>query len=156
MLDRLEPDLGVYPDRVLRVQEFVRVFVRACGVDGLDLDLWLTAWRSVNHNSRAPVTEPTETRMAEPATAPPPAPITEPTAAAPGDTASRLRLAAMSVAGSAAAAIRLCRSTTAQRWLLLVGLGAAGAALLLRVAELQQHLTPSRCTKPDCPSSSPD
>lgn len=138
-------------------RELLEAFVRACGVHGLDLDLWLTAWRAVNQNSDNPAEDIAETRLAEPGTASPTA--APPPPAALADTEFRLRLlgmlAAATMAGSAAATVRLCRSAAPQRWVLLAGLGAAGAALLMLLAELHQHLTPSRCAKPDGPGSAP-
>ena len=123
-------------------QDFVDAFLRACGVDDVDRDLWLTAWRRVNRNSEPPPE----------ATAPTPAPPGEPPAGEPENPVSQHRLlgllAAASLAGSAAAAAQLCRSPVAQRWLLFVGLGSAGAVLLIALAELAGHLRESANKQP--------
>jgi transcriptional regulator with XRE-family HTH domain len=140
-------------------QEFVDAFLRACGVDELNRGLWLTAWRTVNQNTQAQIEQQPAARTAEPtATAAGPS-TPEPSTATPVEAATRLRLvgvlAATSLAGSAAATIRLCSSPAARRWLLLAGLSAAGAAILILLAEIHHHLaTTSRCATPESTDSS--
>ncbi len=137
-------------------QDFVDAFLRACGVDDIDLDLWLTAWRRVNQNTGSTPAKPAGPRAPAGETVPT-APIPDREHPCPPAAPHRLAglLATTALAGTAAAATQLCRPEAARRWLLLIGLSSAGAVLVILLSELAERRHAARCLNPGCATAPP-
>ncbi|ADJ43514.1 hypothetical protein AMES_1691 [Amycolatopsis mediterranei S699] len=140
-------------------QDFVDAFLRACGVDDIDLDLWLTAWRRVNQTTGSPRAKAAGLGVpggeAGPTAPAPRGPVPEHAHQPVAQHRLVGLLAATALAGSAAAATQLCRPAVAQRWLLFIGLSSAGAVLLILLSELADRRHAARCPRPGCATAPP-